>query len=328
LEQWRRHDLDLAAGTVADGLQRLGPLFTPVYDALKERNGQGYYHLADETRWYVFIDAEGKSNHGWWLWAFSSVDTVVYVLDPSRSHTVPEAHYPETVEGVLTVDRLSSSKAMKQVTAGLLRLAWCWAHVRRDFVRVGKGWPELKDWALAWLRRIRELYHLNRQRLAVRPNQGKLAQAERALRRAIEAMRQQWEAELANPQLRLPCRKVLESLHEHWDGLTRFVDDPRLPLDNNASERRLRGPALGRKNYYGSGSLWSGQLAAMLFSIFATLTMWKLNPRRWLHWYLESCAACGGRAPADISEFLPWNLSAERRIHLGGVDAPSTLDST
>jgi transposase len=327
-EQLRLHGLDLAAGTVADGLRRLEPLFTPVYDALKERNGHGFYHLADETRWHVFIDYEGKSNHCWWLWAFSSVDTVVYVLDPSRSHTVPEEHYPEKVEGVLTVDRLSSYKAMKQVSAGRLLLAWCWAHVRRDFVRLGKGWPELKDWALAWLRRIRELYHWNRQRLAVRKNMGKFTRADRALRRAIVAMRQQLEAELADRQLRLPCRKVLESLQEHWEGLTRFVDDPRIPMDNNASERRLRGPALGRKNYYGSGSLWSGQLAAMLFSIFATLTMWKLNPRKWLQWYLESGAAQGGKAPANITPFLPWNLTDEQRLKLGGVDAPSTLDST
>lgn len=56
LEQLRLHGLDLAAGTVADGLRRLEPLFAPVYDALRERNGQGFYHQADETRWYVFVD--------------------------------------------------------------------------------------------------------------------------------------------------------------------------------------------------------------------------------------------------------------------------------
>jgi transposase len=328
LEQLRLHGLDLAAGTVADGLQRLEPLFTPVYEALKERNGQSFYRQADETRWYVFVEHDGKSNHCWWLWAFSGEDTVVYCLDPSRSHTVPEEYYPDDVEGRLLVDRLSSYKAMEQVKIGLIRLAWCWAHVRRDFVRVGKGWPELKDWALAWLRRIRELYRLNRERLAVRKNKTKFAKADRALRRAILAMQQQRDAELADRQLRPPCRKALESMQEHWEGLTRFVDDSRMPMDNNASERRLRGPALGRKNYYGSGSLWSGQLAAMLFSIFATLTMWKLNPRKWLQWYLESCAAQGGQAPADITPFLPWNLTDEQRLHLGGVGAPFTLDST
>ena len=328
LEQWRLHGLDLAAGTVTDGLQRLEPLFTPVYEALKERNGRSYYHQADETRWNVFVDYDGKSNHSWWLWAFSSEDTVVYCLDPSRSHTVPENHYPDDVQGVANVDRLSSYKAMQQVKSGRLRLAFCWAHVRRDFVRVGKGWPELKDWALAWLRRIRALYHLNRQRLAVRKNKTKFAKADRALRRAILAMQQQYAAELANPQLRLPCRKVLESLQEHWGGLTLFVDDPRIPMDNNASERRLRGPAVGRKNYYGSGSLWSGRLAAMLFSIFATLKMAKLNPRKWLQWYLDSCAKEGGKAPTDIKPFLPWNLTAEERRILGGEVTPPKPDSS
>ena len=88
---------------------------------------------------------------------------------------------------------------------------------------------------------------------------------------------------------------------------------PRIPLDNNASERRARGPALGRKNYYGSGALWSGRLAAMLFSLFATLSMAKLNVRSWLTWFLESCAENGGRVPADIDPFLPWTMSEEKR---------------
>jgi len=82
------------------------------------------------------------------------------------------------------------------------------------------------------------------------------------LEQAVAAMRQQLETELADPTLRTPARKVLTSLQEHWSGLTHFVADPRIPMDNNLSERRLRGPALGRKNYYGSGARWSGRLAA------------------------------------------------------------------
>ena len=194
--------------------------------------------------------------------------------------------------------------------------------LRRDFVRVGKGFPELKDWALAWLRRIHDLYRLNRQRLAVQGNKAKRAKAERALRQAVAALVQQRDTELAERQLRSPCRRVLQSMHEHWTGLTRFVDDSRIPMDNNASERCLRNPALGRKNYYGSGSLWSGRLAAMLFSIFATLKIAELNPRKWLEWYLDSCANEGGQAPADIQPFLPWNLSPQQRRALGGEEAP------
>ena len=82
-------------------------------------------------------------------------------------------------------------------------------------------------------------------------------------------------------------------------------------MDNNRTERTQRGPVVGRKNYYGSGSLWSGKLAAMLFSVFATLKLHGINPRQWLTQYLEACAAAGGKAPGNVADFLPWNMSEE-----------------
>jgi len=322
LESWQALDLEVAAGTVADGLQRLEPLFQPIYEALTARNQQSVYMQADETRWLMFVEQQDKASYQWWLWVFGGDDTVVYVLDPCRSHAVPEKHFAASACGVLLVDRYSAYKAMSQVKDGTLKLAFCWAHVRRDFVRVGKGWPELKDWALAWLKRIRELYRLNRRRLQ---NPGDPS-ADAALRQALAAMPQQAAAELAERSIREPVRKVLTSLQEHWPGLTLFVD-PRIPLDNNASERRLRGPALGRKNYYGSGALWSGRLAAMLFSILATLKLWRINPRLWLQWFLQSCAAAGGQPPADIQPFLPWNLTPEQRLGVNS-DAPPEPDTS
>jgi len=90
----------------------------------------------------------------------------------------------------------------------------------------------------------------------------------------------------------------------HWAGLTRFLDDLRIPLDNNGSELANRGPAVGRKNYYGSGSLWAGRLAEMLFSLFATTMKCGLNPCLWLTWYLESCALAGGCIPDDTAKYL------------------------
>jgi transposase len=312
LEQWRLLGMDLAAGTITDGLKRLEPLFAPLQEALLQRNRQSHYKQADETRWLVFVEQQGKVGFGWWLWVFNSADTVVYILDATRSHQVPEDHYPPQADGVLMVDRYSAYKAMLQVKNGTLLLAFCWAHVRRDFVRVGKGWPELKPWALTWLGRLRDLYRLNRQRLADAAD----CAGQDGLRLAVAAMRQQLDAELADAGLRTPVRKVLTSLQEHWPGLTLFVDDPRIPMDNNLSERRLRGPALGRKNYYGSGALWSGRLAATLFSVLATLKLWQINPRLWLTWYLQSCAEAGSQARTDIEAFLPWNLSQDRRANL------------
>ena len=210
---------------------------------------------------------------------------------------MPEGHFAADARVILMVDRYSGYKAMAQVKFGNVILVFCWAHVRRDFIEVGKGWSELKPWALTWLRRIRALYRHQHQRLEYEPGSAEFQTADAALRQTVADMQTQAATELADPRLREPCRKTLTSLQEHWSGLTRFLDDLRIPLDNNGSERANRGPAVGRKNYYGSGSLWAGHLAAMLFSLFATRPKCGLNPRSWLTWYLESCATAGGCVP-------------------------------
>jgi hypothetical protein len=67
----------------------------------------------------------------------------------------------------------------------------------------------------------------------------------------------------------------------------------------------------------------------MMFSLLATLSHWKINPRRWLTWYLESCAEADGKAPADIQPFLPWNLSLERLAALAErTPSTSTADTS
>jgi transposase len=335
IDQLGLYGLPLAAGTIADGLQRIEPLLEPIYAALRERNVQSAVHHADETRWLVFAEKHGKRSYRWWLWVFAGEDSVIYVLDPTRSHDVPEGHFPPDAEGVLIVDRYSAYKAMQQVQAGKLILAFCWAHVRRDFVRVGKGYPELKEWALSWVRSIRELYRLHRERQQHDLSSAEYAAVDGLLRAHVAAMGQRREVELADsghrPKVgrREPCRKALTSLREHWSGLTVFLDDPRIPLDNNRAERLIRNPAVGRKNYYGSAAEWAGRLATRMFSILATLKLWKINPRLWLTWYLESCAAAGGNAPSDITPFLPWNLSDERRAALSEhIPPPQLADSS
>ena len=161
---------------------------------------------------------------------------------------------------------------------------------------------------LKWLGRIRELYRLNRERLQHELGSAEYIAADAKLREhvAMIALKRDAElslAELQPAQLHYECLPALKSLREHWTGLTLFVDDPMVPLDNNYGERLIRNPAIGRKNYYGSGSEWSGRLAMMMFFIFATLLLWKINPRTWLTWYFESCAANAGQAPAGVENF-------------------------
>ena len=252
LASWRLLGLDLAGGTVTDGLKQLEVLLRPIYEALKQRNPRGDFHQGDETRWRVFVALEDKQGYGWWLWVVLGSDTVIYLLDAGRSHAVPEDHFRAESRGVLLVDRYAAYKAMSWVKDGVVVLAFCWAHARRDFIRVGKGWPECKTWALEWLRRIRGLYRLNDSRLAAPKGATASGAADVGLRQAVAAMKAEMETELARADLATPCRKALESLREHWEGLTRFVDDARIPMDNNASERRAR-PGCGAEEL-----LWLG----------------------------------------------------------------------
>jgi len=328
IEALSHYDLDLPQGTITDGLKRIAPLLEPVYEAILARNADSFYRQADETRWSVFVEQEGKIGFRWWLWAFLGEDTTGFRIEPTRSHDVPEGHYTDEAQGILMVDRYSAYKAMAQVKSGVVKLAFCWAHVRRDFIGVGKGWPELVDWAIAWLHRIRRLYHLNRQRLSQESETPEFALHDAALREAIDAMHCRATEELAQPKLREPCRKALASLLDHWPGLTLFVDDAKIPMDNNASERTVRGPSMGRKNYFGSGSLWSVCLTAAMFSIVATLKQWNINPRRWLCWYLESCAAASGCVPQDVAQFLPWNLTPQRYTELTSPEASVPINDS
>jgi transposase len=324
IAELRGHDLHLASGTIIGGMQKLVPLFQPLYELLVEHNrGEEHWH-ADETRWRVFVKQTDKVGFVWMLWVFAAKESIVFVLDPTRSHDVPETHFGDEAEGILNVDRYSAYKAMAQVKAGKIVLAFCWAHVRRDFLAVLTGWPELADWALEWVHEIGTLYQHNDQRLALTEDASAHAEADRLLRAQVEHVRHRCDRELAEPQLRLPQRKALTSLQNHWAGLTVFVDHPEVPMDNNEAERRQRGPVVGRKNFYGSGALWSGRLAAMLFSLFQTLQVWGMDTGKWLTEYLTACAKAQGHPPPEPQRYLPWNMTNPERQKLSVATAKPT----
>jgi transposase len=329
LADWATHGLDLSLGTVTDGLKHLVPLFEPVYEALvRQSQTQALWH-ADETRWLVFASIEGKVGYRWYLWVFHSAEVVVFVLAAGRSHDVPEEHFgPIQGRGILVVDRYKAYQAIDKVKSGRIVLAFCWAHVRRDFLRLARSWPDQESWALGWVAEIGRLYQLNAERLKVRRDAAAFAVADRALRAAVTSFGERGEEQLRDPNVHPARQKVLESLGDHWSGLTVFVEHPEVPMDNNTAERSERGPVVGRKNYYGSGSVWSGELAAMLFSLLQTLCLSGLNPRLWLTAYLSACAEAGGRAPAEVDRFLPWNLSPDQKREWGCDDAVSAADTS
>jgi len=274
----------------------------------------------------VFEEVEGKTGHRWYLWVTQSASVVFYRMAPGRGADVPKAHFAklrkDLVDVVLVCDRYSAYKCLAKDHDELI-LAYCWAHVRRDFLKAARSWTELESWMFAWVDDIRALYHLNKARLegwdeTVPLDQQSAAFAERHrdLETHLSQMQARCEAHLLDPDLHLVKKKVLSSLDNHWEGLTVFVERPEVAMDNNTAERILRNPVVGRKNYYGSGSVWSAHLAAMMFSVVQTVLLWGLNPHHWLSAFIQACAENGGQSPSDLRSFLLWQMTPERREEL------------
>ena len=322
LQSWKGLGLQLSQGTITGGLQQIGPLFSPVAAALQARQLQDGHCHADETGWRVFEPIEGKVGSRWYLWIVCSQSAMIYHMNPSRSAAVPLAHFAKVLaETILVCDRYSAYKKAARIL-GLL-LAFCWAHVRRDFLELARDYPPCEAWALVWVERIGMLYHLNHARLAGPADPLRFAQGTEALTAHLHQMIQARDHALADKDLHRAARKVLVSLQNHWSGLTVFVDHPEIPMDNNIAERGLRNEVLGRKSYYGSGSVWAAELAASLFSVLMSLVhCWGINPRRWLQAYLQACANNGQRPPSDLSPFLPWMMDPERLQVLRGPTGP------
>jgi len=312
LSELKGNGLSLAKGTVTDGFQKLLPLFIPVYDAIVAKSVAAKHWHADETTWKVFEAVEGKKNHRWFLWIFHNTETVVYKIEKTRSSKVLIDHFGfEHGGGTLNVDRYSAYKVIAK--SGLFILAFCWAHVRRDFLNYSKEYSNNEAFGLLWVDKINHLYHVNNQRIQHDADSKEFNLHHKNLKDTISAMKEAIDQSLKENDLLPSARKLLISLNKHWSGLTVFIDHAEIPMDNNTAERGLRGSVVGRKNYYGSGAVWSSELAAALFTIFGTIKLYGLNVHTWLLGYFYECALLGGKSPEDIQKYLPWNMTEKQK---------------
>jgi Transposase IS66 family. len=257
---------------------------------------------------------EGNASNRWWLWAFASPDTVVFVMDPSRSAAVPKKFFgltgddPNPAKGLLGSDFYRVYQTLGETILSF----FCWAHMRRHFLEAGRGYPQLRAWAEEWRERIATLYRLHEARQVLPLGTQSYLEADDELRRFVKAdIEATWRAQITDRTIPLAGRDVLGTMQRHWEGLTRFLDNPLLPLDNNFMERILRGPVVGRKNFYGSGSRWSGEFAAIVWTITATTARANLNPLTYLIDYLTACAHNGSKPLKEeaLDRFLPWMMS-------------------
>lgn len=308
LKELSLYGFSLAEGTVTGGLKIIDGLLEILQEEIVRHCRGAELWNADETTWHIFDAGTTK----WWLWLIASDDAVAYILDPSRSKRVPTNFFAGSA-GVLMTDRLASYKSLQDA----IKKAWCWVHVRRDILNVFLAMPKLKKWAKWWLEEIADLFVVTHQRFQLWEQNKTLGAvwqaAQAAVEMQVEKLKWRWQTELEKPHLHDEQKKILRSMKRHWDGLTLFVHDPRIPLHNNRAERLLRNAVILRKNSFGSGTQWAGNLGAKLFSIFQTWLINGLDPQALLLDYFNECSKTPGRAPPDVSQFLPWSMSEERK---------------
>lgn len=333
----RLDGIEVKAGTIFGGFLYLyAHYIEPLYKAFKEEIKSAKHTWGDETSWFVFIKIEGKDNHHWYMWVFTSEDIVLFVLDSTRSSKVPynvlfgidvsdvektKSKLQALPKMILNADRYSAYKALQE--EGLIKIAYCWAHVRRDFEEVKIKYPldqELVGWADSWIKKIGELYKVNNERILYNEYSDYFKEATEKLKSMLDNMYNEIQKEY-NLKAQI---EIMKSMKNHWQGLIIFVEHPEVPMDNNLSERMLRSAVLGRKNYWGNHSIWGGNLTAAMFTIVQTCMKHNISPKGYLEYYFTECSKLG-KAPDNIESFLPHKLSEEikKKLRITQPDAKS-----
>ena len=224
--------LTVSAGTLGDGTHRFTPLFEPVAAAILARQNEAAVRHGDETTWRVqSLREQGRSSRAW-LWTSLSPDAVYFHVDPSRSAEVAMKLLGAAGRHtVLVCDRYSAYKKLARIPGGLVTLAWCWSHVRRDYIHSAAGEVRLTPWCERWIERIALLYRLNEARLArydsgVERQDAAFDAAQAALKKALDSLFAQALREVAALPAQAREGKALRSLLNHREGLSVFVERP------------------------------------------------------------------------------------------------------
>lgn len=293
-----RDGLQIDSQTLWDQINLLAHHLAPLKSRLHEYILSRPVIGVDETRWRMLSDKgkdAGPAN--WQMWAIACSDAVSHTILESRS-TAAAKTVLGAYAGTVMVDGYGAYPSLTKENPGL-KLAHCWAHARRKFVELETSDPERSQEALALIGRLYEIERScppgprgDEERRRLRDTESREAIRE------IHAWVLKTEA-LPNSAL----RRALEYLGGQWKGLLRFLDDPRVPLDNNATERALRGPVQGRKNHYGSRSRRGTEVAALFYSLVESALLNGIDPREYLR--VAALAAIAGQTLP-----LPHELAA------------------
>jgi transposase len=295
-----RKGVPVARSTMNELLHRASALLEPLWTRLLESICARDIVRADETRLRILKDAAGKPKTGF-VWTFGAEAEdggfdVAYQFADSRSGATPR-QLLEGTKGVLLVDGYSGYNDVEKVSSR--RRAACFAHVRRYFFESLKTAPVAQE----ALDLITALYRVEHEAQEQRLSAAAKLELRKQRSGPLLGRLKEW---LDQQQLRHPPKSSLGAAIRYtlgqWEELGVFLEDGRVPLDNNASERSLRRIALGRKNYLFVGDVAAGQSLVGLYSLVATCESRGINPFD----YLSDVLARVQDHPAKaIDELLP-----------------------
>jgi transposase len=283
----RRHGLVVTSQALWDQLNALGRRLESASRALLARALSQPVIGLDQTGWPRL---DGTSDRPWQMWCVTAPGLVVHrIRDDKSADTFRDL--VGDYKGVIVCDALKTHEAGARGNARVA-LAGCWAHVYRKFEEAAPDHPEA-ELVMQW---IGELYEIDERAGDDLAKKAELRTSESA--KTLAAMKS-WLWDHAALKT-LSIGNAAAYVIANWDRLTRFVGDARIPLDNNATERGIRGPVVGRKNHYGSKSRRGTEVAATFYTLLETAKLAGVDPAR----YLREAALADARGevllPADL----------------------------
>ena len=311
---YAREGIDLDVSTLADWVGAAVATLMPLVEAIRAHVFAAERIHADDTT--VPVLAKGKTRTGR-LWTYVRDDrpfagpdppAAVFFYSRDRGGEHPEQHLAGFA-GLMQADAYAGFNRLYEAgrKGGPIIEAACWAHARRkffDLARINKA--PIATEAVA---RIDVLFAIEREINGVAPPQRMAGRTERSRPLILEL-----EGWLREQRARISKNsdtgKAIDYSLKRWAALTRFLDDGRVCMTNNAAERELRAIAIGRRNWTFAGSDEGGRRAAALYTLIATAKLNDVDPQAWLADMLSRLMDYPAKR---ISDLLPWNWLAERR---------------
>ncbi len=313
-EIYEREGIDLDRSTLADWVGGATATMQPLVDEFQRHVLAAYKLHGDDVPVPVLAPGTGKTKTGR-LWTYVRDDrpagsteapAVWFAYSPDRKGENPAVHL-ERFCGVLQADGFAGFNRLYE--SGRIVEAACWAHVRRKFYDLYEA--HASPIAKEALDRIGALYAIERD-IRGRPPEERQWMRNEHSRPLLESLEQWLKVSLGKLSRKSDVSTAIRYALERWTALTRFCNDGRIEIDNNAAERALRGVALGRKNYLFAGSDSGGERAAAMYTLIGSAKLNGIDPELYLTHVL---AVIADHPIHRISELLHWNVGLTRPIN-------------